>query len=138
MKTHMNKLTKNNSLLLIISIILILIIMRVFNIRTIPCLFYTITHKYCPGCGMTRMILSLLHMRFYQAFRYNMLGFAFMPFVLVYLIYSLILWIEHKENNLLNKIPNNVWYSLIVITVLFGVLRNISYFSFLAPTVISK
>lgn len=37
----------------------------------LPCLFHIITGLYCPGCGAGRASYSILHGRFYAAFRYN-------------------------------------------------------------------
>ena len=39
----------------------------------LPCLFHIITGLYCPGCGAGRASYSILHGRFYTAFRYNLL-----------------------------------------------------------------
>lgn len=37
----------------------------------IPCPLYAITGLYCPGCGITRMFISLLSLEFAQAFHNN-------------------------------------------------------------------
>lgn len=37
----------------------------------IPCLFYTLTGLYCPGCGVTRMAVALLQFDFARAFHYH-------------------------------------------------------------------
>lgn len=36
-----------------------------------PCLLRTLTGYYCPGCGGTRAVLALLHMRFFRSFCYH-------------------------------------------------------------------
>lgn len=95
----------------------------------IPCIFFELTGWYCPGCGITRAFVSLLQFDIYQAFRYNMLIVILLPFAIIYWIYSFAL--KGKK-----RIPNVVWYILLAITILFGVLRNISIFSYLAPTLI--
>lgn len=144
MKIYPKKIKQNKTVVLffilaiLISVELLITHLRVNEIITIPCIFHVITDKYCPGCGMTRMILSLFKLEFYQAFRYNMLGFVLTPFALFYIFHTIVLWSGNGENNLIKKIPNKVWYSLIVVTFLFGILRNIEYFRFLAPTIISK
>lgn len=40
-----------------------------FDIRDVmrPCAFYTLTGYYCPGCGGTRAVISLLHGRLLTA-----------------------------------------------------------------------
>lgn len=95
----------------------------------IPCVFFELTGLYCPGCGATRAIISLIKLRPYQAFRYNILVITLLPIASVYLVYKKIF--KGKKN-----IPNWIWIILLVITILFGIIRNISFFSYLAPTVI--
>jgi len=36
-----------------------------------PCAFYKVTGLYCPGCGNTRSVLSLLEGRLWHSLRYN-------------------------------------------------------------------
>lgn len=100
------------------------------------CIFYKITGLYCPGCGMTRCAVSLLHGDFYQAFRYNALAFVLVPIILVYTINKAYKFIVQKEYSLFDKIPEKTYLILGIITILFAVLRNIPWFSFLAPTAI--
>lgn len=102
----------------------------------IPCIFHKITNLYCPGCGVTRMILSLIKLDFYQAFRYNSLITIFVPFILFLLIDFIIKWITGNKNYFYIKIPNKIWIVLLIITISFGVIRNIPYFDYFIPTVI--
>ena len=101
-------------------------ILHYFNIG-IPCIFYKITKLHCPGCGITRAIISLLKLDFYQAFRYNSLVIILLPLLLIYYLY---IWIFNGKN----KIPQYVWVILLIIIILYGILRNIPLFEFLAPT----
>jgi hypothetical protein len=48
------------------------------------CLFKNITGHECPGCGMTRAILSAIHFQFAQAVHYNKLFVVVLP-VLIYI-----------------------------------------------------
>lgn len=91
----------------------------------IPCIFYKITGFYCPGCGVTRLLFSLLKLDFYQAFRYNPLIFVLL---ICYVIYKLINLKYHF------KLPKYTVYIVLLVVILFGVLRNIDTFSFLKPT----
>ena len=36
-----------------------------------PCLFHLATGYYCPGCGGTRAIASLLHGQLFRSFLYH-------------------------------------------------------------------
>ena len=113
-------------LLLISFLIIFLFLNKVFNF-TIPCLFHEITNLYCPGCGITRMFLSLFKLDFYQAFRYN-------PLVFILLILSIVYFLVKKIGKLIFKLPNYIYYYLLFIVIIYGILRNIPLFSFLAPT----
>lgn len=46
---------------------------------TRPCLFNQLTDYYCPGCGGTRAIISLLHLNLLQSFIYH----PFVPYVAI-------------------------------------------------------
>ena len=95
----------------------------------IPCPIYTIFHVYCPGCGVTRMLGALFKGNFYQAFRYNPLVFILL---VIYIIYFILKYI-FKVNI---KIPNKVYYGLIVVLIVYGIIRNLPMFSYLQPTII--
>ena len=93
----------------------------------IPCIFHELTGLYCPGCGSSRAIVSLIEFNPYQAFRYNMLVTTLIPFVIIYFFYKYILYGK-------KKIPNYIFYLLLIITIIFSILRNIPFFYYLAPT----
>ena len=99
----------------------------------IPCPIYTIFHVYCPGCGVTRMLGALLKGNFYQAFRYNPLVFMLLPFIIFYIVDLIHSKITKKELYT-NRVNNKVYYVLIVILLIYGLLRNIDGFEVLRPT----
>lgn len=114
-------------------IITILIFVIAFLLK-IECPIHKFIGIYCPGCGITRMFVSLFELNFYQAFRYNPLLFIYLIFLGVYYLYYLIMRTLGKKPI---KLSDKFLYVIIVITVLFGILRNINLFSWLAPTIIN-
>lgn len=129
----MIKSIKNNFLLfLVILAVIYFILGSIFHIYLV-CPFHEITGLHCPGCGVTRMIISMYKLDFYQAFRYNPLLFIFSPFILFLLINYIYCSFKNKKS-IYKKIPSLVWNILLVITILFWILRNI--IPYLAPTVV--
>ncbi|HIS11769.1 MAG TPA: DUF2752 domain-containing protein [Candidatus Onthocola stercoravium] len=127
----MIKYSKMKLILILISFLIIYFILSELLDVGIPCLFYEITGYYCPGCGITRLLFSLLKLDFYQAFRYNPLIFIL---IIITVIYWLVKFILKKFMNISIEIPNYVYYILLVIVIIFGILRNIPMFDFLSPT----
>lgn len=123
-------------LLIILSLLMIVFIYYLININYkifIPCVFHEITGYYCPGCGITRCIFSIIRCDLYDAFCYNELVFILLPFLFIYEIYMVYLYIFDKKDNIINKIPNYIWIILIIIVITFGIIRNLDCFSFLQP-----
>ena len=130
--------TKKRSLV-VISVVFILVLIALFYYKldslfniSIPCIFHKITNLYCPGCGITRAIFSLMEFNIIAAIKYNLLIILVFPFLGYYIFINVRDWIFFKERNNL-VFSNKVWNFLLIITILFGILRNIDYFSFLAP-----
>ena len=116
-----------------ISFLIIISILILEDIISIPCPFHFITGLYCPGCGITRMIKSILKLDFYQAFRYNQLLFILLPFFIIIII-DLFISIIIKKKSIYKKIPEYVWIIIVIILIIFGIIRNI--IPFFAPTTI--
>ena len=127
----MIRYSKMKLILILISFLIVYFILSELLDVGIPCLFYEITGYYCPGCGITRLLFSLLKLDFYQAFRYNPLIFIL---IIITGIYWLVKFILKKFMNISIEIPNYVYYILLVIVIIFGILRNIPMFDFLSPT----
>ena len=86
---------------------------------------------YCAGCGGTRMVKAIFHLQFYQAFRYNPLLFIYFVLFIIYGIINLIFYF-FKNKKL--KLPLWVYVFLISSLVIYMIIRNIPYFSYLIPT----
>ena len=87
------------------------------------CAFFQITHLYCPGCGNTRALYHLVHGDFLQSIRNNCLLIPVIVTLIILLIFPRL------------TIEKTVCYTVLIITILFFVLRNIPFFPFtlLAP-----
>ena len=124
-------MTKTYKKIFIGSIIACIVTLVLIYRVTIPCPIKTITGLYCPGCGITRAIFALLDGQLYQAYRYNSILFIDIPIVLFLEIFEKLFG---KNNKKIKCISNIILNILLVITILYGVLRNIPSFSYLAPT----
>lgn len=100
---------------------------------SIPCIIHKVTHLYCPTCGITRLLFSLLNGNIYRAFRYNQLVFILIPMIIIYLIILSYLYLTDKINDRFKKISKNLFFIVLVLLISFGIIRNITYFSFLRP-----
>lgn len=113
------------AVLMVSGIIYLKVIAPTFNIH-IPCVFNKLTGLDCPGCGMTRATLAMLEGNIYQAFRWNMLIFILAPLLGIYFI------LEAKQK--FAKHNKFLMGTMLALTALFFVLRNLESFSWLAPT----
>ncbi len=116
-----------------ISIILVYLTYYTLTGHFFPCLIHKVTKLYCPGCGITRMLLSILKLDFYQAFRFNPFIFILLTATIIYQLVKLITWKLLTKKIHLN---NSVYIFLMIATIIFGVIRNLPDFSYLLPTLV--
>ena len=91
----------------------------------IPCIFYSLTHKYCPGCGVTRMFVALFSGDIAAAFGYNALILILLPFIAGYIVYLSVLYVKRGtvySNSTVETVILSVTGALLLA---FGILRNI-------------
>lgn len=101
----------------------------------LPCIFYSLTGFYCPGCGAGRASYSLLHGRFLDAFCYNPVMTAVLPLLGLYVAARVIDWAITGGNHIDRKISVKFVAGILVVVLLFGIVRNIPVYPFnlLAP-----
>ena len=87
---------------------------------------------YCPGCGTTRALMSLLRLDIYQAFRYNAFSIIILPAVGILYIIFIYELVFNKTVDILKKVPIKVWIILGSLFFIYGVIRN--FITYLAPT----
>ena len=92
--------------------------------KGIPCLFYCFLGMKCPGCGLTRAAVSIVHGDLKAAAGYNIMSITVMPALFVYLVYRVI-----REECMHNKdveVWEYVFFVLIFLfTAVYTILRNI-------------
>ena len=87
------------------------------------CPFYAATHLLCPGCGGTRALHQLLHLRLGQAIHLNALVTVCAPVVVGWFFfwyYSAVRY--HRSPDI--RLPRLVVIGLFVIVVVFVIVRN--------------
>lgn len=99
----------------------------------LPCPFYLVTQKYCPGCGITRMLMSLLVGDFSAALRYNMLVFFLLPFGAVIGVRDAVCYVRTGAAKTTGKAEQILLVLALILTVTFGILRNLPAFAWMAP-----
>ena len=107
------------------------VITSIFDVY-IPCPIYSVTHKYCPGCGITRMCVALIHLDFEAAFNSNCLLLFLLPIILVYGIAGAIYYVKNGKwfDSILDKIAV---FIVFFIVMAFWIMRNMEQFAVLAP-----
>lgn len=115
----------------IIAIGLIILFLKLNDIIELRCYIKDYTGYNCPGCGGTRMVMSLLKLDILQAFRWNPLLFIMIPFLAIIYIYSCCYYIKHGYIE--EKVATILVY-VAGILIVYGIVRNIPLFDWLAPT----
>ena len=98
----------------------------------LPCPFHAVTGAWCPGCGATRMCLALLRLDFPAAWAANPGLLLLLPFLLLFLGSLAYRYVRSGARDLTRGQSAAVW-AMVAFLLLYGVLRNLPPFSFLAP-----
>lgn len=123
-------LLKNAGIILLIGIIYFIFVKIVgFGI---PCVLNLITGLHCPGCGISRMFISLASFDFKAAFSYNAFVMTVGPIAAIFVIRHYVIYIL-KGSQKSDKFETVFLVICLILMIIFGILRNIPYFSFLAP-----
>lgn len=91
--------------------------------RGIPCLFNLVTGFKCPGCGVTRMCLSLLRLDFAAAFAENQVLFCLIPIML--LVAARLIYLYVKKGTVQDRLTRPLIIMMIAVLLVWGVVRNV-------------
>ncbi len=118
---------KKKDYIIIIIVVTIMAILVLLERIAIPCIFNKVTGLYCPGCGITRAIKTLLRGNIAESFHNNILLYTVIPLLgISNIIYRL-------TDRKYKKTYNIILILLLLSAIVFGILRNFPQFSFLAP-----
>lgn len=96
--------------------------------RGIPCIINYFTGLQCPGCGISRMLLSMLHGDFHAAFSFHPFLFTTWP-VIVYLILKTDYHYICGCGMHLGKIDTVIASLYIIALMFFTIVRNLAMLS---------
>lgn len=100
---------------------IISLVLNYFNIRICP--FYNLFKIPCPGCGLTRAMIALMHLDFKGSIEENILG---IPLVLGLFLYSLLI-IGNKEEKINIYLKKRKRVVIILNIILLGVSYYINW-----------
>ena len=89
----------------------------------IPCVFHLITGLKCPGCGISRMLMSIVRLDFVSAFWYNPLLFVTGPLIIAYIVASEVKFVKYGNRDM-GKWQIFMWIELGLLLA-YWVLRNV-------------
>lgn len=88
----------------------------------IPCLLYEATGILCPGCGLTRMFMSMARLRFFDAYSYNR---AFFLLFFYWCATALFAFVGKPEFVRSRRFLSVSFIISIIILTIFCIVRNI-------------
>lgn len=123
LKTNKNRIIN----IFILVIVTILFVMLFILKKEIPSMFKSILGISCPGCGMTRAINEIIHLRFINAFKFNILS---IPLVIIGSIALFVIIHDTIKNSdifiqFINKAFTKFWYIFIILIVFSMVINNV-------------
>ncbi len=77
-----------------------LLVVSVFFVLDLPCIFQWIFHIPCPGCGMTRALLAACRFDFSAAFSHHAMFWS-LPILYAYFLLDHGIWNSKRANTVL-------------------------------------
>ncbi len=94
-----------------------------------PCIFYSITHLYCPSCGNTRSLKALLHGDILSSLRYNIVP----SLLLIFMLLAYIELVTYSFSKHVRLLPRKLSYYLVLLTILAIYLIFRNFIPYLTP-----
>lgn len=103
-----------------------------FTPLRLPCPFHLVTGLHCPGCGISRFFLELLHFHPVSALRQNLAVGVLLS------LWTVVFFVEFFFNPRAldrgRKLPDLLIWLSVIFLVLFGIVRNLPGMEWLLPT----
>lgn len=123
MKERLYKTLKPIFLLLLVGGIYVVLIYTTG--LKIPCPIKFATGFDCPGCGISRVLLSYLRLDFKTAFFTNPVITVILPIMFGDYVYHKYYYVVHNNKKPFNKLENISMYVMIGALILYAVIKNI-------------
>lgn len=99
----------------------------------LPCYFRELTGLYCPGCGSGHAVAVTLRGNFWEAFQWNPMVYLLGIPSMAILMHEYIRMVFNIRNIKPVVLPGWLMRGIVFFMVVFWILRNISWLSFLTP-----
>lgn len=90
----------------------------------IPCPVHYFTGFKCPGCGVSRMFISLMKLDFINAFEANRLLLLTLPVIVILLAVYFVRYVRTGSKRV-SKTESLIYIVLIVLFLVYGIVRNL-------------
>lgn len=90
----------------------------------IPCPVHYFTGFKCPGCGVSRMFISLMKLDFISAFEANRLLLLTLPVIVILLAVYFVRYVRTGSKRV-SKTESLIYIVLIVLFLVYGIVRNL-------------
>lgn len=120
-KKRLKKVLKKAIILLTVAVLYAIFVRNVG--WGIPCVYKLLTKKLCPGCGISRMFLSLFRFDFVSAAKYNLLVLISLPFALFLVPYKSYQYIKAGKTKT-GKFETVFYLVFFVLCIAFYFIRN--------------
>lgn len=89
-------------------LVLLLMPANIFDSGSDVCLFTLLSGYHCPGCGMTRACMHIIHFDFATALNYNKMAFVVLPVLCGLLVVEFVKTWKKIKNYHREDLPNEV------------------------------
>ena len=90
----------------------------------LPCPIHLVTGLNCPGCGVSRMLLSMLRLDFSAAFHYNAVLFCMLPLLALLICLWIYRYIRYGGPRT-SSVEKVLEIAMVAVLLVWGVVRNL-------------